>query len=161
MGIDDLTARIEALNERHRERELKWERRMEREQNQRDRGVGYLIWVARTHARMSQGQLARRLQTSRSAVSRWENGHNLPNFFTLERIAQETELELVIGLRDPEAADDDFVALGVLEDEGRMTEMRMLRNFESSHIPPTRWREKIGYDSTGFSDYIRTEAPPY
>lgn len=88
---------------------------------------------------------------------RWENGHQLPNFFTLERIAQETDLEVVIGLREPEATADEFVALAVLEDEGRMTEVRMLHDFRSgtAPVPPAAWREKIGYEVTGFSDLIR------
>jgi transcriptional regulator with XRE-family HTH domain len=159
MGIDDeerFRQNLMRVAEQNRREEAATERKMRREQNQRDRGVGYLIWIARKHARMGQSQLARCMGTSRSAISRWENGRHLPNLFTLERIAQETNLELVIGLREPEAGPDEFVALAVLEDEGPMTEVRMLRDFRggTGPVPPTAWREKIGYEVTGFSELM-------
>jgi transcriptional regulator with XRE-family HTH domain len=154
---DEFRVRLARMAEKKRREEIETERRMRREQNQRDRGVGYLIWIARQHCRLGQRTLAQRLGTSRSAISRWENGHQLPNFGTLERIAQETGLEVVIGLREPDAADDEFVALAVLEDEGPMTEVRMLHDFRggTGPVPPAAWRERIGFEVTGFSDLIR------
>lgn len=142
----------------------KWEReeaaetqRREREQNLRDRGYGYLIWIARRHARLTQASLARRIGSSRSAVTRWEQGNQVPSLSTLQRVAHATGLELVIGLREPDSPDHVFVALGVPEEERTLTELRMLHDYQAGtvHVPPVEWRRKYPYDVTGFSDWIR------
>lgn len=130
--------------EEHRRKAEREAARVERETRQRDMGVGYLIWAARREASLSQSALARRLGTSRQAIGRWERGEQLPTVHTLERVAAETGLELVIGLRRPDSATGEFVALGETLDEGRMTELYL---FVDAHyrvyLPPTKWREKL------------------
>ncbi|MDQ4059096.1 MAG: helix-turn-helix domain-containing protein [Actinomycetota bacterium] len=78
------------------------------------------------YARIGQRELARRMLTSQATVSRWENGWQLPNLSTLEMVCYATGLELVIGLREPDAPEHEFVVLGVAEDEGNLTELRLV-----------------------------------
>ena len=43
---------------------------------------------ARTKARMTQAQVAKRMGTTQSVVARIESGHNAPNLKTLEKYAE-------------------------------------------------------------------------
>ena len=58
-----------------------------------------LLIDARTRIGLSQSQLAARLGTTQSAVSRWENGRDEPRLSTVAAILRECDLsaELVIG----------------------------------------------------------------
>ncbi|MGH2820814.1 MAG: helix-turn-helix transcriptional regulator [Actinomycetota bacterium] len=99
----------------------------------------------REHRRLSQQELARRMGTSRQMVSTWENGRQLPSLLSLEFLAQAADLELVIGLREPDAPQGEFLVLGVTEDERNVTELRLLRDYGSGTdwVPPTPWRRRI------------------
>ncbi len=59
--------------------------------------VGALI-RARTHARLSQAEVAERMGTTESAVSRLESGRSKPSTRTLERYAKATGHRLHISL---------------------------------------------------------------
>ncbi len=58
--------------------------------------VGSAIRSWRLKAGLSQQQLATRLGTTQSAVSRWENGRDEPRLSTLAAILRECELEGVL-----------------------------------------------------------------
>lgn len=53
---------------------------------------------ARTRAKLSQAELARRLGTTQSAVARLEGGHVSPSLATLRRYAEATGARLQIDL---------------------------------------------------------------
>ena len=55
-----------------------------------------MIRTARTDAALSQVQLAERLATTQSAVSRWERGHDEPRISTLQSILQACGRRLVL-----------------------------------------------------------------
>lgn len=61
--------------------------------------IGPTIRVWREQRGLSQSELARRLGTSQSAVSRWEHGHDEPRVSTLAAILRACELtgELAVG----------------------------------------------------------------
>ena len=53
---------------------------------------------ARTEAKLTQAELARRLGTTQSAVARLESGRVSPSFATLRRYAEATGTRLTVGL---------------------------------------------------------------
>ena len=53
---------------------------------------------ARTAAKLTQAEVARRLGTTQSAVARLEGGRVSPSFVTLRRYAEATGTRLIIGL---------------------------------------------------------------
>ena len=53
---------------------------------------------ARTEARLTQAELARRLGTTQSAIARLEGGRVSPSFATLRRYAEATGTRLTVGL---------------------------------------------------------------
>ena len=53
---------------------------------------------ARTEAKLTQVELARRLGTTQSAVARLESGRVSPTFSTLRRYAEATGTRLTVGL---------------------------------------------------------------
>ena len=53
---------------------------------------------ARTAARLTQAELARRLGTTQSAIARLEGGRVSPSFATLRRYAEATGTRLIVGL---------------------------------------------------------------
>ena len=55
-----------------------------------------LIHNARVHAGLTQGQLAQRIGTTQSAVSRWERGHDEPRLSSLSAILRACGLRLVL-----------------------------------------------------------------
>lgn len=59
-----------------------------------------LIREARRRAGLTQKQLAERIETTQSAVARWERGRVEPSFETLRRIAGACGLDLQLSLRD-------------------------------------------------------------
>lgn len=54
--------------------------------------------AARTHAKLSQAEVATRMGTTESAISRLESGRTKPSTRTLERYAQATGHKLMIRL---------------------------------------------------------------
>ena len=53
---------------------------------------------ARTAAKLTQAELARRLGTTQSAIARLEGGRVSPSFSTLRRYAEATGTRLTVGL---------------------------------------------------------------
>ena len=58
---------------------------------------------ARTAARLTQAELARRLGTTQSAIARLEGGGVSPSIHTLRRYAEATGTRLTVGLVQAEA----------------------------------------------------------
>ena len=78
-------------------------------------GAGHVILVAREVSGLSQRKLATRMRTSQPTVAKLETGSRMPTARTLMRAAAAAGLELVLGLRDPDAdppLPGDFVLLG-------------------------------------------------
>jgi ribosome-binding protein aMBF1 (putative translation factor) len=135
--------RFEQAREKHKDEEASRTRKAIRRERQQDMGVGYLIYVARRHAGLSQGDLARRMQTTQAAISTWEAGRQLPTLRTMERVAIATGLQLVLGLKHPDVG-DDLIALGIADDEMNMTKLDMLVDFDTNMpLRPTGWRERM------------------
>jgi len=53
-----------------------------------DRPIGSLVRDVREQAGLSQSELAARVGTTQSAISRWERGHDEPRLSTLANIAR-------------------------------------------------------------------------
>jgi transcriptional regulator with XRE-family HTH domain len=75
-------------------------------------GVGELVLSAREMSGLSQRRLAARAGTSQNAVTAIETGNRLPTIRSLMRLVEAAGLELVVGLRRPEATHP--VCLGAL-----------------------------------------------
>jgi transcriptional regulator with XRE-family HTH domain len=145
--LDKLQRRFESVRERMERQERRRERKARRERFQRDMGIGYLIYVARRYRRMSQGELARKMGTARSVITRWESAGRLPSLLTLEKVAGATELEVLIGLRDPEDKNGDLMAMGIVFDEGWMTELLMLIDKNNDQLRVTPWRKRMAEEN--------------
>jgi transcriptional regulator with XRE-family HTH domain len=143
IGLDlEADRKLARAVERVERRDMQRRRKELRRQRQEDMGVGYLIYVARKHSRLSQGRLARRMHTSQSSISRWEAGAQLPTLQTMQSVAPAAGLELVIGLKHPH--NDDVMALAVVDDEKNVTKLRMLLDYDSTDpLRPTGWRERL------------------
>jgi transcriptional regulator with XRE-family HTH domain len=61
--------------------------------------VGALVRECREHAGLRQAELAGRLGTTQSAVSRWEHGHDVPRVDTLGRILRACGFEVDLTFR--------------------------------------------------------------
>ena len=57
-----------------------------------------LVYAARTRARLTQTELARRMGTQQSVISTVENGRQVPSVSTLWRIARALDLRLTIDM---------------------------------------------------------------
>ena len=68
---------------------------------------GDLLREARLRAGLSQRELAKRAQTSQSAIARWESGAVAPSFERLRELIRACGLELTYGLAN---FDDSYVA---------------------------------------------------
>ena len=141
--LEVLRKRFETKRERLERSERSQQRKARRERFQRDMGMGYLFYVARRYRRLSQDRLARRMGTSRQVVTRWESGARLPSLTTLEKLAGATDLELLIGFRGAEDPNGDLLALGIVFDEGCMTELLMLIDHNTDQLRPAPWRLKM------------------
>ena len=62
--------------------------------------AGELVLAARRAAGITQQQLAERLGTTQSVISRWERGHDEPRLSTLAAIARATGRRLNVELVD-------------------------------------------------------------
>ena len=58
---------------------------------------------------MTQADLARKLGTTQSAIARWETGRAQPSLETLTRVARACELELRIGLAQPDPGEVSLI----------------------------------------------------
>jgi transcriptional regulator with XRE-family HTH domain len=67
--------------------------------------TGRLIREARQLAGLTQGELARRLRTTQSAVSNWERGHDTPRVDTLARILAACGFEADVTFRRQDDVD--------------------------------------------------------
>lgn len=61
--------------------------------------TGVLIRAARSEAGLTQRQLAERLQTTQSAVARWEAGGDVPRLDKLDQILRACGIELDLRFR--------------------------------------------------------------
>jgi transcriptional regulator with XRE-family HTH domain len=61
----------------------------------------HLVRQARRRAGLTQAELAARLETTQSAVARWESGGATPSLESLRRIVQACGLELRYGIAEP------------------------------------------------------------
>lgn len=61
-----------------------------------DLGLAHAVIGARTHAGLTQEQLAQRMETSQSAIARLESGRGRPSTRVLERLAIATGTRLRI-----------------------------------------------------------------
>jgi ribosome-binding protein aMBF1 (putative translation factor) len=66
--------------------------------------VGFLLRQAREKAGLTQEQVAERLETKKSAISRIENSAGSIRFSTLERYARAIGWQLSLELRPPESS---------------------------------------------------------
>ena len=71
--------------------------------------IGALIKATRIKKDMSQVELAKKLGVSREAVSKWENGHHLPDISILDQLAEALDLT-----RD-ELLDGEYADSGITE----------------------------------------------
>lgn len=143
-----------------REARLKWLRvvdRMERAAQERahrldqaihrmDLRLGYVMHCIRQFACKSQADLARMIGVTQSSLSKWERGERLPSLSTLAMAADAAGLELLFGLRDPDAreAADEFVLLATYRGEGPMVELEIfLDKFANRYVPARPWRAEI------------------
>jgi ribosome-binding protein aMBF1 (putative translation factor) len=53
-----------------------------------------MVYSLRTHAGITQTELARRMGTTQSSVARWESGGSLPTIDLLDRLGQAVEVRL-------------------------------------------------------------------
>ena len=60
-------------------------------------GIARFVIMRRAELGLTQGQLAERMGTSHSAISRIESGRHRTSVATLERLAQALEVRLVMG----------------------------------------------------------------
>ena len=131
-----------------REREARTHRREEAQAEQRQKSFGYLVSRMRRAAHFSQEELARRMGTKQSTISRWEAGKLTPSLDTLNVIAQVTGFDLLIGARGrgdeidvlprdtgafgilsaPRTIDPNLLILGYVVDEGPMAELWLVAN---------------------------------
>jgi hypothetical protein len=58
-------------------------------------------------------------------------------------MAAATDLELLIGLRDPDDRNGDLLALGIVFDEGAMTELLILVDKNHDQLRVTPWRKRM------------------
>ena len=85
--------------------------RAERERLQPYRDVAQQIILLRTRSGISQEELARRVGTSKSAITRLESGRHQPTVETLRRVAEAFEVRLVIEFEGPRGPTGRAVAL--------------------------------------------------
>lgn len=89
--------------------------------------AGELVRDARELAGLSQVELAARLGTAQSAVSRWERGIDVPRVDTLGRILQACELEVDLAFRRHDDVDRSQVVHFM-----HFTPAQRARNFQSA-----------------------------
>lgn len=61
--------------------------------------IASAVIEARMKAQLTQAQLAKRMDTTQTAVARLESGKTLPSTRTLKRVAEATGLQMTIGFK--------------------------------------------------------------
>ena len=139
-------ARWVNLLERMETARIRREAKLDQQQRRVDMGLGYIIYCCRRFARRSQSDLAARISSSQSTVSKWERGERLPSLSALGLAADAMDLELILGLRDPHAfvAEEEFVLLATYRGEGRVPDLDLFHDrYQNDYIAPRPWRAEI------------------
>ena len=80
--------------------------------------TGNLIKELRTEKGLTQKELAKKLNVSTAAVSKWENGKGFPDISILEKLSSELEIsitELVKGEKNIGKTESDLIAKEIIE----------------------------------------------
>ena len=85
--------------------------------------VSSVIQKTRQRAGLTQADLAQRVGTTQSAISRLENGHVRPSIETIERLAKACGATLELRLRTPEAPTAEFESNLSLTPVGRLDQL--------------------------------------
>lgn len=72
---------------------------------------GDILREARLRAGLSQGELARRAGTHRSAIGRWERGEALPSLEKLRELVRACGLELTFRIANADLEDHDLILI--------------------------------------------------
>ena len=100
-------------------------------------GIGSRIMRARKKAGFTQEELAEKIGVTAQAVSKWENGHNLPDLENLLQIAEITNVPYSVLLEDQWAEGmEQFVIRGRLFQEDNMY-TRMKTTALAEHLSQT------------------------
>jgi transcriptional regulator with XRE-family HTH domain len=119
------------------------ERLAEREQRQRDMGIGYLVYAARKQARKWQADFARLVGVTPSTLCRWEHGERIPTLKSLQRVGQEAGWELMVGYWDPESKDTKV--LGIVDNDLPIGELELLVDpYFTDPLTIAPWRRRMG-----------------
>jgi transcriptional regulator with XRE-family HTH domain len=161
LTVDPDDEETDAIWRRYDSARARWERQARSQERkarwdlyQREMGLGYLIYTARRYRRLSQTRLGSEMRTSRNVISRWESGERLPSLLTLEKVAGATDLEVVIGLRDPEDRDGDLLSLGIVFGEANCTELLMLIDKNVDELRVTPWRLRLIAENPRYADLL-------
>ena len=92
--------------------------------------------------------------TSTSVITRWESGGRLPSLLSMEKLAAAADLELLIGLRDPHARDDELLALGIAFEEGNVTELLMLIDKNNDQLRASPWRVRMAQENPSLAKVL-------
>ncbi|MDP9232992.1 MAG: hypothetical protein M3P01_00360, partial [Actinomycetota bacterium] len=65
-----------------------------------------------------------------------------------------TDLEVVIGLRDPEDRDGDLLSLGIVFGEANCTELLMLIDKNDDQLRVTPWRLRLVRENARYADLL-------
>ncbi len=85
--------------------------------------VSSVIQKTRQRAGLTQADLAQRVGTTQSAISRLENGRVRPSLETIERLAKACGATLELRLRTPEAPTAEFESNLSLTPAGRLDQL--------------------------------------
>ena len=85
--------------------------------------VSSVIQKTRQRAGLTQADLAQRVGTTQSAISRLENGRVRPSIETIERLAKACGATLELRLRTPEAPTAEFESSLSLTPAGRLDQL--------------------------------------
>jgi transcriptional regulator with XRE-family HTH domain len=101
-------------------------------------GVGEIVLSARELTGLSQRALATRADTTQAAVTAIETGNRVPTLRLLVRLVDAVDLELVVGLRRPDATRP--IALGALRpnNEDGLLDYLQLQALSPFEGPPDR-----------------------
>jgi hypothetical protein len=72
----------------------------------------------------------------------------------MEKLAASTDLELLIGLRDPNDGNGDLLSMGIVFDEGSLTELLMLIDKNRDQLRPTPWRVRMAEKEPHHADLL-------
>jgi len=96
--------------------------------------IGGRIREARQRAGLTQGQLARSIETSERNIIRWENGQNEPRVHSVVAIAKATGHELDFFLTGSVESDDDEEAAALTLDDYLRVRVRQILREEVANL---------------------------